>query len=143
MSSNPIGLAAYILEKFSTWTNENFRTLNDGGWNNFSSEYKDAILDNIMIYYLTNSITTSMRLYSESFTFKQLGLEIDRVPTDVPCGCSRFIHDMVHSMDWQLQDKYTNLVLSTYHDVGGHFAAMEQADLLFKDFAEFVRKVRK
>lgn len=96
-----------------------------------------------MIYYLTNSITTSMRLYSESFTFKQLGLDIDRVPTDVPCACSRFIHDMLHSLDWQLQEKFTNLVQSTYHDVGGHFAAMEQADLLFNDFVEFVRKVRK
>lgn len=143
MSSNPIGLAAYILEKFSTWTNVNYRQLNDGGWNGFSSDFKDAILDNIMIYHLTNSITTSVRLYAEAFSFKQMGLEIDRVPTDVPCGCSRFIHDLAHTMDWQLQEKFPNIVLSTYHNVGGHFAAMEQADLLFKDFSDFVQRVRK
>lgn len=143
MSSNPIGLAAYILEKFSTWTNANYRQLNDGGWGSYSADFKDAILDNIMIYHLTNSITTSVRLYSEAFTFKQLGLELDRVPTDVPYACARFVHDLAHSMDWQLQEKYTNIVQSTYHNEGGHFAAMEKADVLFNDFAEFVRKVRK
>lgn len=143
LSSNPIGLAAYILEKFSTWTNVDFRKLIDGGWDNYSAEYKDAILDNIMIYHLTNSITTSMRLYSEAFTLKQMALELDRVPTNVPFACARFKHDLDQAMDWQLAEKYRNIVQTTYHDVGGHFAAMEQADLLFSDFVEFVRKVRK
>lgn len=143
LSHNPIGLAAYILEKFSTWTDPAYRKLQHGGWDVFDQKFRDAILDNIMIYHLTNSITTSVRLYSEAFTYQQMGYGLDRVPTSVPFGCARFIHDLSHAFDWQLQDKYLNLVHSTYHEVGGHFAAMEQANLLFKDFSDFVRTVRK
>ena len=38
----------------------------------------DELLDNVMIYWVTNSITTSMRLFSESFSFKQFGYQLDR-----------------------------------------------------------------
>ena len=48
---NPIGLAAYILEKFSTQTDRAFRKLPDGGLERAFS--LDALLDNLMIYYLT------------------------------------------------------------------------------------------
>lgn len=142
LSHNPVGLLAYIVEKFSTWTNSNNRELTDGGWSKFEKSYRDAILDNIMIYYLTNSITTSQRLYSEAFTFKQMGLNIDRVATNVPMACTRFRHDLAHTLDWELRPKYTNLVQSTYHTVGGHFAAMEQAQLLFDDFSQFIKIVQ-
>lgn len=143
LRSNPIGLAAYILEKFSTLTNGDNIHLADGGWSTFDDEYKDAILDNIMVYYLTNSITSAVRLYSESFTKQQFGYQLDRVPTNVPTACARFRHELAHMLDWQLEDKYTNLVQSTYHKKGGHFAALEQPELLFQDFAKFVKKVLK
>ncbi|XP_059619429.1 juvenile hormone epoxide hydrolase 2-like [Phlebotomus argentipes] len=140
LSNNPIGLVAYILEKFSTWTNKEYRTLADGG---LSKRFTmDALLDNIMVYYLTNSITTSQRLYSEAFTFRELGLGIDRVPTPVPTGCARFQHDLSHSIDWVLKDKYPNLVHSTYHEQGGHFAAMEVPDVVYKDLLEFLQKAQ-
>ena len=142
MTSNPIGLAAYMLEKFSTWTNKEYRYLPDGGLEKLEY-FQDAILDNIMIYYLTNSITTSVRLYAEAFSIKQMSYHMDRVQTAVPTGCARFKHDLAHSLDWQLKDKYTNLIHSSYIEDGGHFAAMEQPELLFKDFTEFVRKVEK
>lgn len=80
---NPIGLAAYILEKFSTWTNPEYRSRDDGGLDNDFS--KDALLDNLMIYFLTNSITTSVRLYSEAFILAQQELKIDRVAVS---GCT-------------------------------------------------------
>lgn len=95
-----------------------------------------------MIYYLTNSITTSQRLYSEAFTFNQMGKQMDRVQTSVPMGCARFRHDLSHALDWELRSKYTKLVHSTYHPDGGHFAAMEKAQLLFDDFSQFVKTVR-
>lgn len=141
LTTSPVGLAAYILEKFSTWTNADNRALAHGGWDDFDAEYKDAILDNIMIYYLTKSITTSVRLYAESLSPKQLAYELDRVPTSVPVGCTRFKHSTMHVFDWQLQDKFLNMVHSTYHKKGGHFPALEVPDILFKDFAKFVRKV--
>lgn len=141
LQSNPIGLAVYILEKFSTWTNGKNRELADGGWSTFDDDFKDAILDNIMVYYLTSSITSSLRLYSETFNRKQMAYGLDQVPTNVPTACARFKNDLGHSMDWQLKDKFTELIQSTYYDVGGHFAALEQPDLLLQDLAKFVKKV--
>lgn len=96
-----------------------------------------------MLYYLTNSITTSSRIYAEAYAFKQTGLQMERVPTHVPVGCARFRYDLAHALDWELRPKYPNLVQSTYHAVGGHFAAMEQAQLLFDDFSQFVKIVQK
>lgn len=130
------------MEKFSTWTNPAYRDLPDGGFGNDDFNL-DHLLDNVMIYYLTNSITTSVRLYSEAFSAKQRAYQLDRVQTDVPTGCARFKHDLAHSLDWQLEDKYTNLVHSTYHLDGGHFAAMQLPDVLYEDFLEFVRTVRR
>lgn len=72
MSDTPVGLAAYILEKYSTWTNREFKKLADGG---LTQKYSlDALLDNIMIYWITNSITTSQRLYFESFNSASMKL---------------------------------------------------------------------
>lgn len=140
LTNNPVGLAAYILEKFATWTHPNFKDLADGGLDS-RKDLQDAILDNIMIYYLTNSITTSMRLYAESFTRKQRAYQLERVPTDVPTGCARFKNDIMHSLDWQLKDKYRNLIHSTYHQEGGHFISLENPKVLHEDFMIFVRKV--
>jgi len=139
LSHNPVGLLAYILEKFSTGTNPNYRSLKDGGLDRDFT--KDALLDNIMIYYLTNSITTSVRLYAESFSLRHMALKIDRVPTEVPVGCARFKHEILHFLDWQLSSKYENIIHSTYYLHGGHFIAFERPDLLYKDFIEFVKKL--
>lgn len=97
-----------------------------------------------MIYYLTNSITTSVRLYAEANCNKQRELGLDRVPVSaaVPIGCARYKHDIMHSLDWQLRDKYPNLVHSTYHLDGGHFIAMQKPDVFTKDFLEFVQKIK-
>lgn len=135
-------MAVYIYEKFSTWTNPANRNLPDGGWSTFTKKYKDSILDDIMLLYLTHSVTSSVRLYSEAFTTKQAEYGLDKVPTHVPTGCARFRHDMVHALDWQLTDKYPNLVHSTYHNEGGHFIALENPDFLFWDFIQFVNIVR-
>lgn len=143
LSQNPIGLAVYLYEKFSTWTKRDYRNQPDGGWSNMTENYRNAILDNIMIYYLTHSITTSTRLYAEAFSAAKQQQHLSSVPTNVPTGCARFREDIVHWMDWQLQDRFTNLVHSTYHDRGGHFIAMEQPELLFKDFVQFVRTLQR
>lgn len=76
LSDSPVGLAAYILEKFSTWTNPSYKNLSDGGL--LKSYNIDSLLDNIMIYWVTSSITTSMRLYSETFNKKFFEYDFDR-----------------------------------------------------------------
>lgn len=128
LSNNPIGLAAYLHEKF-------LKAL--------PGHHPDPILDDIMIYYLTNSITTSARLYAEANTVKSYAHNIHRVPTYVPTGVTRFIRDFGHCIDWQLRDKYPNLVHSTWQTKGGHFAALEVPDILYKDFIQFVHTVYK
>lgn len=139
LAHNPVGLAAYILEKFSTWTDPNFRDTMDGGLDKAFT--KDALFDNLMIYYLTNSITTSQRLYAEAFSIEHMSLQMDRVPVQVPTGCARFKNDLAHSSDWQLSSKYPQLVHSTFYRKGGHFAAMEVPDFLYNDFTQFVKKL--
>lgn len=64
LNDSPVGLAAYILEKYITWTNEDGKTLPDGGLKQKYSYVE--LLDTVMIYWVTNSITTSMRIYAES-----------------------------------------------------------------------------
>lgn len=140
---NPVGVAAYVLEKFLTWSDPLCRSQSERGWPAFDRSYRDAICDNIMVYVLSGCMTTSMRLYAESFGSAQNRLGLARVPTAVPTACARFANDVLHSMDWQLQEKYSNIVQSTYHHSGGHFAAMEQPALLFGDVVEFIRSVNR
>lgn len=62
--NSPAGLAAYILEKFSTWTNDKFRLLEDGGLTNKFT--MDELLTNVMVYYSSGSIVSSQRYYKEN-----------------------------------------------------------------------------
>ncbi|XP_049309351.1 juvenile hormone epoxide hydrolase 2 isoform X12 [Bactrocera dorsalis] len=139
LTQNPVGLAAYILEKFSTWTNPAYKQLEDGG---LTKRFTfDELLDNIMIYYTTNTITTSQRLYSEGYRYAFYAMDLDATHINVPTGCARFIHDLMHFTDAELGLKFKNIVHSTYHKEGGHFAAMEVPHILYSDFVEFVAKV--
>jgi juvenile hormone epoxide hydrolase len=65
------------LEKFSTWTDLAYQSLPDGGLSSKVKFTMDEMLTDVMIYWVNNCITTSMRLYSESFTVKTLGYQID------------------------------------------------------------------
>lgn len=76
LQDSPVGFAAYMLEKFITWTNPNFNKMTNGG---ILQKYSyTQLLDNIMIYWLTNSITTSMRIYAESVSIAHRRLEAER-----------------------------------------------------------------
>lgn len=77
LTDSPAGLLAYIVEKFSTWTVSENRNLPDGGLNSGKFS-KDQLIDNLMMYWTSNSITTSVRLYAESFSDKHRALELDR-----------------------------------------------------------------
>ena len=62
---SPVGIAAYILEKFSTWTDPNNVKKSDGG---LTEKFTlDELLTNIMIYWTSNNVASSMRYYKESF----------------------------------------------------------------------------
>lgn len=64
MNDSPAALAAYVLEKFSTATDRANRNVDDGRlFEKFSPE---DLIDNLMIYWISSSMTTAMRVYAES-----------------------------------------------------------------------------
>jgi len=136
LSNSPLGLAAYILEKFSTWTNRDWISKSDGG---LSTWKMDDLLDNLMVYWVTNSITTSTRLYAETFNIKQMSYGIDNVPTYVPTGCLSSPNELLNLGEWLVSDKYPQLVHFTEADKGGHFAGFEQPEIFLKDIVTFFK----
>lgn len=137
LSDSPAGLAAYILEKFSTWTNPEYKNAKDGGLlNKYSLTH---LLDNVMIYWSTNSITTSMRHYV--LGYKQMMLT-DQIPTEVPTWGIKFKHELSFFPDCILKLKYKNYLQSTVVEDGGHFAAMEMPDVLANDIFKAVETFR-
>lgn len=74
LNDSPAGLAAYIIEKLSTGTNPSYRYRDDGG---FLEKYTyDKLIDNLMIYWVSNSITTAMRIYAEMCTKSNRSLSV-------------------------------------------------------------------
>ncbi|XP_069810348.1 epoxide hydrolase 1 isoform X2 [Dendropsophus ebraccatus] len=139
LNNSPVGLAAYILEKFSTWTDPNFRDYEDGG---LEKKYTlDDLLTNIMIYWLTGSIVSSMRLYKENMGRGVGTAKHDKLPVKVPTGVASFPNELLHCPLLWAKQKFLNIVSFNLMPRGGHFAAFEEPELLAKDILQFVGKV--
>ncbi|CAK9811524.1 Juvenile hormone epoxide hydrolase 1 [Anthophora quadrimaculata] len=141
LTSAPDGLAAYILEKFSTWTNVTYKERNDGG---LTEKFTlDELLDNVMVYWITNSITTSMRLYAENFNPTYMALKVERLPVKVPTGCAVFPDELLIQPKSLLENKFPQMIHYNFLPRGGHFAAFEEPKLMAEDIFSFVEKVEK
>ncbi|NXF04739.1 HYEP hydrolase, partial [Smithornis capensis] len=139
LNDSPVGLAAYILEKFSTWTDKSFLHKDDGG---LESKYSlDELLTNVMIYWVTSSIVSSMRFYKENFRKDPDLRHRDRFPVCVPTGIAAFPQEIAHTPRIWAKDVYRNIITYTHMPRGGHFAAFEEPKLLAQDIMQFVRKV--
>lgn len=139
LNTSPLGLASYILEKFSTWTNKNNRHAVDG---NLTGKFSlDDLLNNVMLYWVTGSITSSQRFYAENFG-NEVILALDRQPVHVPTGVAAFPEELFVQPKSFLSGKFHNIL--TYNDMerGGHFAAFEEPQLLANDIIAFVKAVR-
>uniref|UniRef100_A0A3B4FWP9 Epoxide hydrolase n=1 Tax=Pundamilia nyererei TaxID=303518 RepID=A0A3B4FWP9_9CICH len=135
LSDSPVGLAAYILEKFSTWTSHDFRNLDDGGLTRKFS--LDDLLTNVMIYWTSGCIISSMRFYKENF-----GQGLDQhLIVYVPTGFACFPNELMHTPRLWVKQKYRKLVTFTPMDRGGHFAAMEEPQLMAEDIQKFTKIV--
>ncbi|NXT79247.1 HYEP hydrolase, partial [Zapornia atra] len=139
LNDSPVGLAAYILEKFSTWTDKSFLQQDDGG---LESKYcLDELLTNVMIYWVTSSIVSSMRFYKENIANDpDPGLH-SRVGVYVPTGIAAFPEEIAHTPRVWAKQVFKNIVTYSYMPRGGHFAAFEEPKLLAQDIMHFVRKV--
>lgn len=139
LANSPVSLAIYILEKFSTWTNTAYKTRDDGG---LTEKFTmDELLDNVMVYWVTESITTSVRLYAEHFSSNTMSLKLDDIPITVPFGCAMFPHELLYTAEKVLRSRFVDLIHVKYMPRGGHFAAFEEPTLVADDVYEFVEKV--
>lgn len=140
LNDSPVGLATYILEKFSTWTSHDFRNLEDGGLTRKFS--LDDLLTNVMIYWTSGCIISSMRFYKENFA-QGLDQPHAKIPVYVPTGFACFPNELMHTPKLWVKQKYRKLVTYTYMARGGHFAAMEEPQLMAEDIQNFIKTLEK
>uniref|UniRef100_A0A8D0V1Q7 Epoxide hydrolase 1 n=2 Tax=Sus scrofa TaxID=9823 RepID=A0A8D0V1Q7_PIG len=136
LNDSPVGLAAYILEKFSTWTNEEFRDLEDGGLERKFS--LDELLTVIMLYWTTGTITSSQRFYKENLGQGVMANKHEAIKVHVPTGFAAFPSEVLHCPEKWVKNKYPKLISYSYMARGGHFAAFEEPELLAQDIRKFM-----
>lgn len=123
LADSPAGQLAWIVEKLQAWSDC------DGHPENAFS--RDEMLDNVMLYWITNSAASSARLYWESFgSFGAGGM------VAVPTGVARFPKEILKSPRSWCEAAYT---ITHWTDMprGGHFAAWEQPELFVEDVRTF------
>jgi pimeloyl-ACP methyl ester carboxylesterase len=122
LADSPVGQLAWIVEKFRAWT--------DCAGHPENAVPRDVLLDDVTLYWLTDTAASSARLYWESY--RKVG-QPDLV--SLPCAYSQFPKELFQVTERWLRTRFTGLCY--YHEAGkgGHFAALEQPEL-------FVQEVR-
>jgi pimeloyl-ACP methyl ester carboxylesterase len=128
LTDSPAGQAAWILEKFWSWTDSN------GHPENVLT--RDELLDNLMLYWLPRNAASSARLYWESFRQPSLA----EVP--IPAGCSIFPKEIFRASRRWAEKRFTKLIHWNELPKGGHFAAFEQPELFLGEVRSCFRSVR-
>ena len=128
-ADSPAGVAAWIVEKFRTWSDCN---------GDVESVYtKDQLLTNIMFYWAPNSIASAANMYFES---RREGKGVANIK-NVPVGVAMFPKELARAPRAWVENR---MQIAHWTDMprGGHFAAMEQPDLLLEDVRAFFRPLR-
>jgi pimeloyl-ACP methyl ester carboxylesterase len=136
LADSPIGLAAWILDHDI----QSYRLIArvfDGAQEGLT---RDDILDNITLYWLTNTAVSSARLYWESRNGKGGFFDPRGVP--LPTGVSAFREEIYQAPESWARAAYPHLVFYRAHEKGTHFAAWEQPQALAEDLRETFRSVR-
>ncbi len=129
LADSPSGQAMWILEKFWRWT--------DCQGHPENALSRDELIDNIMLYWLTNSGASSARLYWESFN-RAFGSGSDN-SVKVPTGCSIFPEEIVPTPRSWAERRFPHIVYWNQLDKGGHFAAFEQPALFVTEMRNCFR----
>jgi pimeloyl-ACP methyl ester carboxylesterase len=133
LTDSPAGLAAWIAEKFRSWTDS-------GGGNPDSVISRDRLLANIALYWFTAAIGSSFwpyyaRMHGQS-----------PIPSGgtvgVPTGYCAFPAEIIRPPRSIAEQMYTNIQRWTVMQRGGHFAAMEQPEALAQEIRAFFRPLR-
>ena len=131
LNDSPAGLLAWIVEKFRVWSDC------DGAPENVYT--RDQLLTNVMVYWVTRTIASSVRLYRES-RLAHLGRETLQF-VSVPTGIARYPKEVMRFPRSWVEQQY-NVTHWSVMPRGGHFAAMEQPGLFVDDVRTFFRSVR-
>jgi pimeloyl-ACP methyl ester carboxylesterase len=122
LNDSPAGLAAWIVEKYRAW--------GDTGGDIESRFSKDELLTNLTIYWVTETIGSAFRVYFE----REPGWGTGQV--EVPTAFALFPKDLVHPPR-EFAERFFPVVRWTTMAVGGHFAALEEPQLLADDIKAF------
>jgi pimeloyl-ACP methyl ester carboxylesterase len=133
LDDSPAGLGAWIVEKFRAWSDS------DGDLTRAFTY--DQLLDNIMLYWVTGTATSSVRLYYEFDKALRAGRLDLGAPIETPTGYARYPKEIMRTSKRWAERQYH---LVHYADLprGGHFAAMEQPALFADDVRTCFRSMR-
>jgi microsomal epoxide hydrolase len=134
LADSPVGLAAWIYALF--------QDVSDSGGEPETVFTMDEMLDDIMLYWLSNTGPSAARLYCESAqAMKQGGMTFPPMPT--PTAISMFPGEQVRLSRRWAEPRFANLIHFNTLEKGGHFAALEQPELFVTELrASFVKLAR-
>ena len=131
LHDSPVGLAGWIVEKFRAWS--------DCGGDVETRFSKDELLGNIALYWLTGTIGSSVRIYYEEQQHPRP--DANARVAGVPAGFARFPKDIVPPpRAWA--ERFYDVRRWTEMPRGGHFAALEEPELLAEEIRAFFRPLR-
>jgi len=131
LNDSPAGLAAWIVEKYRTWS--------DCGGDVEKQFTKDDLLTTITIYWATETISSSTRMYKENQRYEWTMAKGEQI--EVPTGVAAFPEEISRPpREWA--ERSYNLQRWTQMPRGGHFAALEEPELLAEDIRAFFRPFR-
>ena len=133
LTDSPVGLAAWIVEKFQAWS--------DCGGDPLKRFSMDLLLDNIMVYWLTGTAGTATWLYRGVTEQKPRALP-DGTRVETPTGFAAFPADLAPPPPGEWIERAYNLRRHTLMPSGGHFAALEEPEVLVEDIRAFFRPLR-
>ncbi|MFC9741655.1 epoxide hydrolase [Streptomyces noursei] len=120
---SPVGLLAWILDKFAEWS--------DTEDSPFETISRDRILDDVTLYWLTRTGASSARIYYESHNSLDPELRVD-----VPSAITMYPRDIEKSPRPWAQERYRQIVRWTEPEIGGHFPSLEVPEYFVKDLQE-------
>ncbi|EOD70229.1 epoxide hydrolase family protein [Amycolatopsis vancoresmycina] len=120
---SPVGLLAWILDKFAEWT--------DTRESPFETISRDRILDDVTLYWLTRTGASAARIYYESHDSLDPGLRVD-----VPAAISVYPRDIEKCPRPLAQERFRRIVRWTEPETGGHFPSLEVPGYFVKDLQD-------
>jgi pimeloyl-ACP methyl ester carboxylesterase len=127
LSDSPVGLASFFLDKFNEWTYS--------GGNANKSLTQDEMLDDITLYWVTNTAASSAQLYWENNTNNFNAVEQKTADIKIPVAITVFPGEIYQAPKTWAERSYKNLIYFNEVNKGGHFAQWEEPQL----FAEELR----